>query len=157
VLLDRAGTRTYDAGNLVPPLPAMLALVEHSERGPVAMRGSGKASILKPKAMFGPVGGGAVRLGMPHSGEWLAIAEGIENALAVATACAMPGWAALSAGGIRALVLPREATHVVICADDDASGTGQRAARDAAQQWLAEGCGLRCRWLTPTLSCRPAK
>jgi putative DNA primase/helicase len=93
--------------------------------------------------LFGPVGGGAVRLGMPHSGEWLAIAEGVENAIAVVTASAMPGWAALSAGGIRALVLPREATHVVICADHDASGTGQRAARDAAQRWLAEGRRVR--------------
>lgn len=71
------------------------------------------------------------------------IAEGIETALAVATACALPAWAALSAGGIRALMLPREATHVVICADHDASNTGQRAAQDAAQRWLAEGRHVR--------------
>jgi putative DNA primase/helicase len=139
-----------DAGNSVPPLAAMLALVEHSERGPVAIHatylrpdGSGKASIPKPKAMFGPVGGGAVRLGMPLAGEWLAISEGIETALAVAIACALPAWAALSAGGIRALVLPREATQVLICADYDTSGTGQRAAQDAAHRWLAEGPHVR--------------
>jgi putative DNA primase/helicase len=139
-----------DAGNSVLPLPAMLALVEHSERGPLAIHatylrtdGSAKAAIAKPKAMFGPVGGGAVRLGMPRAGEWLAIAEGIETALAVATACALPAWAALSASGIRALALPREATHVVICADHDASGTGQRAAQNAAQRWLAEGRHVR--------------
>jgi hypothetical protein len=138
-----------DAGNFVPPLAAMLALVEHSERGSVAIHatylradGSGTA-IAKPKAMFGPVGGGAVRLGIPRAGEWLAVAEGIETALSVAVACAMPAWAALSAGGIRALVLPREATHVVICADHDVSGTGQRAALDAAQRWLAEGRHVR--------------
>jgi putative DNA primase/helicase len=138
------------AGRFVPPLPAMLALVEHREHGPVAIHstylhadGSGKATIAKPKAMFGPVGGGAVRFGMPCSGGWLAIAEGIETALAVATACSLPAWAALSAGGIRALVLPREATHVLICADHDASGTGQRAAQDAAQRWLAEGRHVR--------------
>ena len=49
-------------------------------------------------------------------------------------------------GGIRALVLLREATHVVICADHDASGTGQRAAQDAAQRWsvhLASRMGIR--------------
>jgi hypothetical protein len=64
-----------DAGNFVPPLPAMLALVEHSERGPMAIHatylrpdGSGKAAIANPKAMFGPIGGGAVRFGMPCSG-----------------------------------------------------------------------------------------
>jgi hypothetical protein len=64
-----------DAGDFVPPLPAMLALVEHSERGPMAIHatylrpdGSGKAAIANPKAMFGPIGGGAVRFGMPCSG-----------------------------------------------------------------------------------------
>jgi putative DNA primase/helicase len=40
-------------------------------------------------------------------------------------------------------VLPREATHVVICADHDACGTGQRAAQDAAERWLAEGRHVR--------------
>ena len=135
---------------LLPPLPAMVALVEHVERGPVAVHctylrpdGSGKADIEKPKAIFGPVGGGAVRFGAPRAGEWLAVAEGIETALSVAVACSMPAWAALSAGGIKNLVLPPEATHVVICADHDASGTGERAAHDAAARWLAEGRRVR--------------
>ena len=64
-----------DAGNFVSPLPAMVALVEHVERGPVAVHctylrpdGSGKADIEKPKAIFGPVAGGAVRFGMPRAG-----------------------------------------------------------------------------------------
>jgi putative DNA primase/helicase len=133
------------AGNLVSPLAAMVALVEHAERGPVAVHctylrpdGGGKALVEKPRAIFGPVGGGAVRFGMPRAGEWLAVAEGIETALSVAAACAMPAWAALSAGGIKTLALPAEATHVVICADRDASGTGERAAHDAAARWLAE-------------------
>ena len=69
-----------DAGNLVSPLPAMVALVEHVERGPVAVHctylrpdGSEKADLPKHKqrACFGPVGGGAVRLGMPRAGERL--------------------------------------------------------------------------------------
>jgi putative DNA primase/helicase len=131
-------------------LPAMVALVERVGAGPVAIHrtflradGSGKANIEPDKASLGPVGGGAVRFGMPRAGEWLITAEGIETALAVLTACSMPAWAALSAGGIRALVLPREATHLIIAADHDASGTGQRAARDAAQRWLAQGRCVR--------------
>jgi hypothetical protein len=131
-------------------LPVMIGLVEHSDRGIVGIHrtylradGAGKADIEVAKASLGSVGGGAVRFGMPCSGEWVAIGEGVETALAVATACALPAWAALSASGIRALVLPREATHVVICADHDASGTGQRAAQDAAQRWLAEGRHVR--------------
>ena len=130
-----------ETGNFRPPLPAMVAMVEHVRRGPVAVHasylrpdGSGKADIPKEqqKASFGPIKGGAVQLGIPRAGEWLAVGEGLETTLSVAAACAMPAWAALSAGGIRSLILSREATHVIICADHDASGVGERAARDAA-------------------------
>ena len=131
-------------------LPAMIGLVEHVEHGPIAVHmtflrpdGAGKASLDAAKVMYGPVGGGSVRLGIPRVGEWLVVAEGIETAAAVATACGMPAWAALSAGGIKKLVLPREATHVIIAADHDASGTGQRAARDAAHRWLGEDRRVR--------------
>jgi putative DNA primase/helicase len=137
-------------GNNVSPLRAMVALVEHVARGPVAVHctylradGSGKADIEKPKAMFGPVAGGAVRFGTPRVGQRLVVAEGIENALSVAVACSIPVWAALSAVGIKKLALPPEATHVVICADHDASGTGQRAAQEAGGRWLAEGRRVR--------------
>ena len=65
------------------------------------------------------------------------------SALAVTTACEIPAWAGLSAGGIRALVLPSAARLVLICADNDANGVGQRAAADAAQRWLAEGRRVR--------------
>jgi hypothetical protein len=139
-----------DAANLVSPLPAIVALVEHAARGPVAVHctylrsdGSGKADVERPKAIFGPAAGGAVRFGIPHAGQELAVAEGIETALSVAMACSMPAWAALSAGGIKNLVLPAEATHIVICADHDATGTGERAANESAARWLAEGRRVR--------------
>ena len=135
--------------------PAMVALVEHVTHGPVAIHraylqsdGSDKAFVEPSKAMLGPVGGGAVRLATVRQDRWLAIAEGIETALSVATACALPVWAALSAGGIRSLVLSSRAMHIVICADNDASGTGQRAASDAAARWLSEGRSVRI--ATPT-------
>jgi len=139
-----------DAGNFVSLLPAMVGLVEHVERGPIGVHitfllpdGRGKAAVEKEKVTFGPVGGGATRFDTPRAGEWLALAEGIETALSVAIACPMPAWAALSAGGIKSLVLPPEATHVIICADNDANATGERAARDAAARWLAEGRRVR--------------
>jgi hypothetical protein len=95
-----------DAGNFVSPLPAMVGLVEHVEHGPMAVHctylrsdGSGKAAIEKPKAIFGPVAGGAVRFAMPRQGQWFAVGEGLETTLSVAAACSMPAWAALSAGG----------------------------------------------------------
>src|SRR5262249_49883721 len=64
-----------ETGNFRPPLPAMIAMVEHVQRGPVAVHatylrpdGSGKADIPKEqqKASFGPIRGGAVRLRLPR-------------------------------------------------------------------------------------------
>jgi hypothetical protein len=128
----------------------MVALVEHVERGPVAVHctylrpdGRGKAEIEKEKAIFGPAAGGAVHFDTPRDGQRLAVAEGIETALSVAVACLIPAWAALSAPGMKNLILPRDATHVVICADHDASGTGERAAHEAAARWLADGRRVR--------------
>jgi hypothetical protein len=132
--------------------PAMVALVQHFERGIVGIHrtylrndGSGKADLPKnwQRRTLGPVGGGAVRLSMPRKGEWFAVAEGVETLLSVTEACFMPGWAALSAGGVRRLILPAEATHLVICVDNDGNGVGQRDSYEAAQQWLAEGRRVR--------------
>jgi putative DNA primase/helicase len=141
---------TDDEGNFHQPLPAMVGLVQHVLRGGVAVHctylredGSGKADLEEPKATFGPVGGGAVRFGWPSADGPFAVAEGTETALSVALACSIPVWAALSAGGIKKLILPPEASNVVICADHDASGTGQYGAHDAAARWLAEGRRVR--------------
>jgi putative DNA primase/helicase len=141
-----------DAGNLLPPLPAMVALVEHVERGPVAVHrtylrpdGSSKAALPKEqqRASLGRIGGGAVRLAKPRAGEWLLVGEGIESTAAAMVSCNLPGWAALSANGIRSLVLPPEVTAVIIIADHDLNGVGQRAAYDAAARWLAEDRRVR--------------
>jgi putative DNA primase/helicase len=132
----------------------MVALVEHVQRGPIAVHmtylnpdGTGKAASQPGKAFLGPVGGGAVRFGYVRPGDWLILGEGIETAASIASCCAMPAWAALSAGGIKRLVLPPEATHVIICADNDANGVGQRAADEAAERLLAQG--RRVRVITP--------
>jgi putative DNA primase/helicase len=137
--------------------PAMVALVEHSERGPVGVHrtylrpdGSDKAAAETAKASLGPIAGGAVQLVATQPGCWMLIAEGIETALSVGQSCGLPAWAALSAGGIRNLVLPVEARIVVICADNDANGIGQRAANAAAERFLAEGRRVRMA-LPPTL------
>ena len=126
-------------------MAAMVAPVEHVARGIIGIHRTYLTVDYRrhDRATLGPIAGGAVRLGTPRAGEWLAIGEGIETALAVVAACGLPAWAALSAPGIRALILPPEATHVIICADHDASGTGERAARDAAARWLAEGRRVR--------------
>jgi putative DNA primase/helicase len=130
--------------------PAMVALVEHSERGPVGVHrtylrsdGSGKAAVETTKASLGPIAGGAVQLATIQPGSWTLIAEGIETALSVGQSCGLVAWAALSAGGIRNLVLPAEARMVLICADNDANGVGQRNANAAAERFLAAGRRVR--------------
>jgi putative DNA primase/helicase len=130
--------------------PAMVALVEHSERGPVGVHrtylrsyGSDKAAVETTKASLGPIAGGAVQLATIQPGRWTLIAEGIETALSVGQSCGLVAWAALSAGGIRNLVLPAEARMVLICADNDANGVGQRDANAAAERFLAEGRRVR--------------
>jgi phage/plasmid primase-like uncharacterized protein len=73
------------------------------------------------------------------------VAEGIESALSAMQATAQPAWAALSTSGLVALALPALplAATVVILADNDANGAGERAARKAAARWLAEHRRLR--------------
>jgi phage/plasmid primase-like uncharacterized protein len=131
-------------------LPAMIGLVEHVDHGPTAIHrtfisadGSGKAAVEPDKASLGPVAGGAVRLAQVRAGQWLLVAEGLETTFSVMHACALPGWAALSAGGIKSLVLPPSANMVVICADNDANGVGQRAANAAAERFIAGGRRVR--------------
>lgn len=123
--------------------PAMVAMVQHAEHeGLVAVHctylrtdGSGKAALDPVKRCIGPVGGGAVRLA--PAAETIAVTEGIESGLSYMEHTGTPTWVALSAPGIRALVLPEEVRHVVIAADSDPVGI--MAARAAARRWLAEG------------------
>lgn len=97
--------------------------------------------LRESRAMLGRAAGGAVRLAEAEA--TLLVGEGIETCLAAMQATAQPAWAALSTSGLVALTLPLIARSVVILADNDASGAGQRAAYAAAQRWLAEGRRVR--------------
>jgi len=90
---------------------------------------------------LGSVSGGAVRLA--QAGEHLAVAEGIETALSIMDATGILTWAGISAGGIKALILPSlpMASEVVIAADNDPPGI--KAANEAAERWTAEGRRVR--------------
>jgi putative DNA primase/helicase len=130
-------------------LPAMVAAVQNMDGAIVAIHrtflkkdGSGKANVQPNKMMLGPCAGGAVRFAKPAS--IIAIAEGIETALSIAQACPhLAVWAALSAAGIRALQLPESVQEVIICADNDPDGTGERAAETAAARFVKQGKRVR--------------
>jgi putative DNA primase/helicase len=127
--------------------PGIVGLVQHVEKGVVAVHRTylcrDEAGIWRrlDRASLGPVGGGAVVLAPPS--DRLMVGEGIESCLAAMQATGLPACAALSAGGIEALLLPNWVRRVVILADNDANLRGQAAALKAAQRWTAEGRSVR--------------
>lgn len=80
--------------------------------------------------------GGAIRLF--EATDELALAEGIETALAIHLGTGKPVWAALNEGNLSQVVLPAAVTRVCIYADNDASYTGQAAAYALAKRLKSE-------------------
>lgn len=126
--------------------PAMVALVTDAADAPtgvhhtfLARDGSGKAPISPARTSLGPIRGGAVRLA--PTAKKIVIGEGIETVLSVMQKTGTPGWAALSAPGLKTLVLPRLVEEVVILADADRAG--EAAAREAAARWTRDGRSVR--------------
>ncbi|MDF1551678.1 MAG: toprim domain-containing protein [Deferrisomatales bacterium] len=141
-------------GAVVGTYPAVLARVVGPTGDPVAMhatyldpeRPGNKAPVPAPRKLWpthpGATRGAAVRL-YPLDGDRLAVAEGIETALAVHQLAGLPCWAAISAGGLERVELPSAAREVFVCADHDENGAGQRAAEHLARRLVAEGRVVR--------------
>jgi putative DNA primase/helicase len=92
---------------------------------------------------LGSVKGRASRLFWADGPE-LALAEGVEDALAFAEMSGWPTWAALSADNLAALILPARFRRILVAQDNDPPDKrGRRPGPDAAQalarQLLAEG------------------
>jgi putative DNA primase/helicase len=129
--------------------PAMVALVTRGVDGAamavhrtfLARDGRSKAPVNPAKMMLGPCRDGVVRLAKAE--QTLVIGEGIETALSAMQASDIPAWAALSAGGLRSLVLPPLpfAARATIAADPDPAGIA--AAVAAAERWYAQGRDVR--------------
>lgn len=128
--------------------PALLARVDGSNGQAISilriyLDGSGqKANVPTPKKLMpgiheGAMKGAAIRLF--EARETLAVAEGIETALAVHIATNLPVWAAVSAGGLASIVLPESVRTVFIMADLDRNGTGERSSQKLAQRLSREG------------------
>jgi putative DNA primase/helicase len=106
-------------------------------------RGASGVWRRRDRAMLGLAAGGAVRLGAAREDVPLVVGEGIESCFGAMQATDLPGWAALSAIGIERLILPTDLRDVLIAVDRDPNGIGERAARAAGRQWLAEGRRVR--------------
>ena len=73
----------------------------------------------------------------------MAFAEGVETGLSAAELFDLPCWSAVYAGGLRSLALPPDVRRIIIAADNDVSGAGQRNALAAYDRWIAEGRSVR--------------
>jgi hypothetical protein len=127
--------------------PAVVARVDDVEGRLVAIHrtwiGPDESGIWRrlDRKALGPTRGGAVRLA--PAAETLMVGEGIETSATAMQAAGIPAWAALSTSGLISLVLPPIVQQVIILADHDASGAGERAAHKAAQRWLAANRTVR--------------
>jgi len=127
-------------------LPAMVAAVQAPDRRIIGVHrtyikedGADKAPLSDARLSLGSISGGAVRLA--KAGDEIAIAEGIETALAYQQATGRPSWAALSTSGMRSIILPPlpAAATVYLAADIDPNGAGEAAAEAAARRLCGEG------------------
>lgn len=131
-------------------LPAMVAKIVNVDDGLIGVHrtylrddGLGKADNQTQKASLGSCTGGAIRLGAVRPANWLIIAEGIETTLSAMQIYNCAGWSAISVSGLDALILPPEAQKILVCADRDKNGIGEKRARQAAIRWVREGRQVR--------------
>ena len=107
--------------------------------------GGGKADLPKEfqRECRGVIHGGAIRLADHNPDAELIVGEGIESTLSAMQIFGLPGWSAVFAGGLKTVELPPTVRRIIIAADNDASGAGQRNALAAYDRWTAEGRAVR--------------
>lgn len=144
-----SGLPYYHNGIEIGKFPVMIAMIQGPDGKAITLHrtylGDGcKADVSKPKKLMSPAVkgaslGGAIQLYPPTHNGTIALAEGIESALAFHIASGLPIWATVSAVGMERIVLPASITNVLIAADNDHSGTGQKAASELASRLYLEG------------------
>ena len=107
--------------------------------------GAGKAKLPKEhqRECRGVIRGGAIRLAEHDPGAELIVGEGIETVCSAMELFGLPCWSAVYAGGLIRVDLPPGVRRVIIAADNDVSGAGQRNALAAHDRWVAEGRAVR--------------
>lgn len=137
-----------DSGEKAGTFPTMVAQVKDSAGQPVTLHRTylnytgGKADVTDSKKLMAypsdrSITGAAIRLF--EAGRVLGLAEGIETALAVHEATAMPVWACISNTLLERVIVPDSVGLVVIWADNDRSGAGQKSAEALSIRLRDEG------------------
>lgn len=153
----------YDGDQRIGEFPALIAMVSGLEGNPVTIHRTyltadgQKAPVASPrKLMRFPddrrILGGAIRL-TGGDGPVLAVAEGLETALAVQEGTELLVWSAVNAPLLENLVPPKGTRRVLVFADKDRptrqhpKGHGQEAARQLVQRlW---GMGIKASAIVP--------
>ena len=87
--------------------------------------------------------GGAICLAEHCPDTELIVGEGVESTFSAMQIFGLAGWSAVYAGGLKTIKLPPSVRRIVIAADNDLSGVGQRNALAADDRWIAEGRSVR--------------
>lgn len=144
----------YEERKEIGRFPALVAMVTSATGQPVTVhrtylvKDGTKAPVESPKKLMPypkdrKIVGGAIRLALP--GNVLAVAEGLETALAVIKGAGMPTWCAVNASLMERLDVPRGVKRVIVFADKDRAsaqhpgGHGQESAKKLVQRLWASG------------------
>lgn len=128
----------------LPDAGAMVAAVQSLEGNVCAiqtLRLSVQADKILPRITTGPLGGGAVRLGL--AGRVLGLSEGVETGLSAMQMTGVPVWASLGAGRLHRVEVPAHVEEIDIFVDNDEPG--RTAAKRAAEVHIAAGRSVRLR------------
>lgn len=140
----------YEEGNIAGEYSAIVSAFrnvseETSTYHITYLDGAKKAEVSSPKKILPairPLTGSAIKLFKPEKGV-LAVAEGIETALAVHQLEGLPVWAAGNAQLMAAMEIPADIKELHIYADSDESFTGQQAAYTLAKKYASKGVKVR--------------
>lgn len=146
-VLEHGGMTYYSDGSVIGKYAAMIAPMicaggELASIHVTYLHGGAKASVDSPKKMMPPaikLAGSCVRLYRRDDTGVIAIAEGIESAIAYKVLTGVPTWAATNATLLAQWKPPEGITRVVVAGDNDASFAGQEAAYMLARRLKSDG------------------
>jgi len=128
-------------------LPTMLATFMLADNTAITMHRTfltkfgNKADIANPKKVLpalADMAGGAIRLFEPKEDGIIAIAEGIETALAVYELTNIPTWSVVSSALMEGFEPPKGIKHIMIFSDKDDNFTGQKSAYILANKLVVQ-------------------
>jgi putative DNA primase/helicase len=100
------------------------------------------ATVHVARHTYGEAKGGYAVFGQPHRSKPTAIAEGVETGLSVRQITGLPVVVTFGTSGMRSVPLP-VGSEIIICADNDRRGGGQRAADTTGERAVNKGRQVR--------------